>query len=100
MIDSTRSGAVVDERSTWLAELVVEADAGSETEKALQDTLSEPWTDGRRSTLAATITGVSPEQQTEAGLAAGLFGKQRPEQIGMLAAGPARARPATPGRRA
>ena len=43
------------------------------------------WADGRRSTLAASINGVSPEQQTEAGLASGLFGDALPDQLGMLA---------------
>src|ERR1700676_1128033 len=42
MIDSTESGAVVDECAAWPAELVVEGDAGGETEKALKDSLSEP----------------------------------------------------------
>jgi Domain of unknown function (DUF4062) len=43
------------------------------------------WADGRRSTLAGSINGVSPEQQIEAGLAGGLLGDALPEQLGMLA---------------
>jgi hypothetical protein len=41
--------------------------------------------DGRRPALAANINGVSFEEQTEAGLAAGLFGRPLPQQLGMLA---------------
>ncbi|HEV2974186.1 MAG TPA: DUF4062 domain-containing protein [Solirubrobacteraceae bacterium] len=43
------------------------------------------WADGRRSTLAASINGISPEQQIEVGLADGLFGHPLPDQLGMLA---------------
>jgi Domain of unknown function (DUF4062) len=42
------------------------------------------WADGRRSTFAASISGISPEQQIEAGLAHGLFGDPLPAQLGML----------------
>jgi hypothetical protein len=41
MIDSTGSGAVVDECAAWSAELVVEGDRGGEAEEALKDALSE-----------------------------------------------------------
>jgi hypothetical protein len=41
--------------------------------------------DGRRPALAANINGVSFEEQTEAGLAAGLFGRPLPQRLGMLA---------------
>src|SRR6266536_709656 len=37
MVDSTRSGDVVDECAAWAAEFVVEGDAGGEAEEALQD---------------------------------------------------------------
>ncbi|MFN8187576.1 MAG: hypothetical protein U0R69_10935 [Gaiellales bacterium] len=37
MVDSTRSGDVVDECAAGAAELVVAADAGGEAEEALQD---------------------------------------------------------------
>jgi hypothetical protein len=43
------------------------------------------WPDGRRPTLATNINGVSFEEQTEAGLTAGLFGTPLPQQLGMLA---------------
>src|ERR1700743_3110895 len=42
MIDSTGSGAVVDECAAWSGELVVECDCGGEAEEALKDALSEP----------------------------------------------------------
>jgi len=41
MIDSTGSGAVVDECAAGSVELVVEADGGGEAEEALQDALPE-----------------------------------------------------------
>src|ERR1022692_4927490 len=41
MIDSTGSGAVVDECAAWAAELVVEGDCGGEGEEALEDALSD-----------------------------------------------------------
>jgi hypothetical protein len=43
------------------------------------------WSDNRRPALAANINGVSFEEQTEAGLAAGLFGRPLPQQLGILA---------------
>jgi hypothetical protein len=43
------------------------------------------WPDGRRPGLAATVNGVSFEEQIQAGLAAGLFGEPLPQQLGMLA---------------
>src|ERR1700682_3327710 len=42
MIDSTGSGAVVDQRAAWPAKLMVQRDGGSETEQSLQDALAEP----------------------------------------------------------
>src|SRR5580700_6123169 len=41
MIDTTGSGAVVDECAAWPAELVVERDSCGEGQEALQDALSE-----------------------------------------------------------
>ena len=41
MIDSTESGAVVDQGATRASELMVEADGGGEGEEALQDALPE-----------------------------------------------------------
>jgi hypothetical protein len=43
------------------------------------------WPDGRRPGLAATVNGVSFEEQVQAGIAAGLFGEPLPHQLGMLA---------------
>src|ERR1700694_4963969 len=43
MIDSTVSGAVVDEGAWWTAELVVEGDGCCEGKEALQDALSDAW---------------------------------------------------------
>jgi hypothetical protein len=43
------------------------------------------WSDGRRSSFAAGINGVSAEDQVVAGLRAGLFGEALPGQLGMLA---------------
>src|ERR1700682_828224 len=42
MIDSTGSGAVVDQRAAWPAKLMVQSDGGSETEQSLQDALAGP----------------------------------------------------------
>jgi len=39
MIDSTDSGDIVDQCAAWSAELVVEANAGSQAQKTLQDAL-------------------------------------------------------------
>src|SRR5436309_4598228 len=41
MIDSTRSGAVVDECAAGAAELMVESDCGGQAEKPLQDALAQ-----------------------------------------------------------
>src|SRR5574340_1112164 len=41
MVDSTRSGDIVDERAAGTPELVVEADASSEAEEALQDPFAQ-----------------------------------------------------------
>ena len=41
MVDSTRSGDVVDECAARSSELVVEDDAGGEAEEALQDALPD-----------------------------------------------------------
>jgi hypothetical protein len=42
MVDSTRSGDIVDECAAWAAELVVEGDVTGECEEALEDAFSEP----------------------------------------------------------
>jgi hypothetical protein len=41
MIDSTPSGDIVDQRTAWAAELVIEHDAGRQGEKALEDALPD-----------------------------------------------------------
>ena len=40
MIDSTESGDIVDQRTTWSTEPVIERDAGGQGEKALEDALT------------------------------------------------------------
>jgi hypothetical protein len=57
----------------------------SATLQELVITAAVSWSDGRRSQLAASINGVSPEEQVETGLAAGLFGRALPERLGLLA---------------
>src|SRR5487761_2172243 len=41
MIDSTESGDIVDQRTAWSAELVIEHDAGGQGEKTLEDALPD-----------------------------------------------------------
>jgi hypothetical protein len=57
----------------------------SATLQELTITANVNWGDGRRSQLAASINGVSPEEQVETGIAAGLFGRALPERLGLLA---------------
>ncbi len=57
----------------------------SATLQQLMITAEVSWSDGRRSQLATSINGVSPEEQVETGLAAGLFGSALPERLGLLA---------------
>src|ERR1700704_5311409 len=66
MIDSTLSGAVVDERSAWSSELVVEADSGGEREQALQDSLAEPGERPRSVALERERALAAPEDRLDA----------------------------------
>src|SRR5947208_14157116 len=66
MIDSTLSGAVVDERAAWSPELVVEADGGGEREQALQDSLAEPRQRPRSVALERERALAAPEDALDA----------------------------------
>ena len=63
----------------------VSARSSSATVTQLRISADVEWPDGRRPSSAMTISGVSFEDQIEAGLAAGLFGRNLPQQLGSLA---------------
>jgi len=65
------SGITSRSASASLREMTIEADV--------------TWADGRHPPLAATINGVSYEEQVVAGLKAGLFSSPLPDQLGLLA---------------
>ena len=58
--------------------------ASSSQRRELAIAAEVDWAEGRRSTLASGLNGVSVEEQVEIGLRAGLFGEPLPEQLGML----------------
>jgi hypothetical protein len=66
MIDSTGSGAVVDECAWWAAELVVEGDDGSEGEKALKHALSQPGQGTGAVALECERALAAPEDRLDA----------------------------------
>jgi hypothetical protein len=62
----------------------VSAQSSSATLTQLRISADLEWSHDRRPSSAMTISGVSFEEQIEAGLAAGLFGRALPQQLGRL----------------
>src|SRR5579871_1766122 len=90
MIDSTRSRAVVDERTAGPAELMVEADGGGEREQALQDALSEAGEGPGAVALERECPLAAPEDRLDAladrrqvGAVPGLVLAPRPDDRGV-----------------
>src|ERR1700688_4064130 len=66
MIDSTESGAVVDECAAGASELVVQSDGCGEGEQALKDALSEAGKRPRAVALARERSLAAPEDRLDA----------------------------------
>ena len=58
--------------------------ASSSQRRELSIAAEVDWAEGRRSTMASGLNGISVEEQVEIGLRAGLFAEPLPDQLGML----------------
>jgi len=72
------------DRSGTARVTAVVSSASSAQRRQLTVTAEVTWADGRRSPMASGLNGVSPEEQVEAGLRAGLFQEPLPSALGML----------------
>ena len=58
--------------------------ASSSQRRELSIAAEVDWAEGRRSSMASGLNGISVEEQVEIGLRAGLFAEPLPDQLGML----------------